>query len=42
VVTFADIEAARERSTVETRNHQHLAELRAKLKSHGVRTYDSK
>ena len=28
--------------TVETRNHQHLAELRAQLKSHGVDTYDSK
>lgn len=28
--------------TVETRNHQHLAELRAQLKSHGVETYDSK
>jgi threonine dehydratase len=27
--------------TVETRNHQHLAELRAQLKSHGVETYDS-
>jgi threonine dehydratase len=26
--------------TVETRNHEHLAELRAKLKSHGVKTYD--
>jgi threonine dehydratase len=28
--------------TVETRNHEHLAELRAKLKSCGVKTYDSK
>jgi threonine dehydratase len=28
--------------TVETRNHQHLSELRAQLKSHGVETYDSK
>jgi threonine dehydratase len=28
--------------TVETRNHQHLAELRAQLKSHGVETYESK
>jgi threonine dehydratase len=28
--------------TVETRNHEHLTELRAKLKSHGVKIYDSK
>jgi hypothetical protein len=28
--------------TVETRNHQHLAELRARLKEHGVETFDSK
>ena len=28
--------------TVETRNKQHLAELRARLKEHGVETYDSK
>ena len=28
--------------TVETRNHQHLAELRAQLKGHGVETYDTK
>jgi hypothetical protein len=29
------------RCTVETRNHEHLAQLRAQLKSHGVETYDS-
>jgi threonine dehydratase len=28
--------------TVETRNHEHLAELRAKLKNRGVKIYDSK
>ena len=28
--------------TVETRNHEHFAELRAHLKAHGVDTYDAK
>ena len=37
----SDVSAVNVLCTVETRNHQHLAELRAKLKSHGVRTYDS-
>jgi threonine dehydratase len=37
-----DISAVNVLCTVETRNHQHLAELRALLKSHGVKTYDSK
>ena len=38
----SDVSAVNVLCTVETRDHQHLAELRAKLKSHGVRTYDSK
>jgi threonine dehydratase len=37
-----DISAVNVLCTVETRNHQHLAELRALLKSRGVKTYDSK
>src|SRR5207248_11190045 len=37
----SDIAAVNVLCTVETRNHEHLAELRAKLKSHGVRTHDS-
>jgi threonine dehydratase len=37
----SDISAVNVLCTVETRNHEHLAELRAKLKSHGVKTYDS-
>ena len=37
-----DVSAVTVLCTVETRNHQHLAELRALLKSHGVKTYDSK
>ena len=36
-----DVSAVNVLCTVETRNHQHLAELRALLKSHGVKTYDS-
>ena len=36
-----DISAVNVLCTVETRNHQHLAELRALLKSRGVKTYDS-
>jgi len=38
----SDVSAVNVLCTVETRNHQHLAELRALLKSHGVKTYDSK
>ena len=38
----SDVSAVHVRCTVETRNHEHLAELRAQLKSHGVETYDSK
>lgn len=38
----ADVSNVHVRCTVETRNHEHLAELRAQLKSHGVETYDSK
>lgn len=36
-----DVSAVNVLCTVETRNHQHLAELRALLKSRGVKTYDS-
>ncbi len=38
----SDVSAVHVRCTVETRNHQHLAELRAELKSRGVETYDTK
>ena len=38
----SDVSAVNVLCTVETRDHQHLADLRAKLKSHGVRTYDAK
>ena len=38
----SDVSAVNVLCTVETRNHQHLAELRAKLKSHGVKIHDSK
>jgi len=38
----SDVSAVHVRCTVETRNHQHLAELRVELKSHGVETYDTK
>jgi threonine dehydratase len=38
----SDISAVHVRCTVETRNHEHLAQLRAELKSQGVETYDSK
>jgi threonine dehydratase len=36
-----DVSAVNVLCTVETRNHQHLAELRALLKSRGVETYDA-
>ena len=38
----SDVSAVNVLCTVETRNHEHFAELRAQLKSHGVETYDSK
>ncbi|MGI8481757.1 MAG: threonine ammonia-lyase, partial [Chthoniobacterales bacterium] len=38
----SDVSAVHVLCTVETRNHQHLAEVRERLKSHGVHTYDSK
>jgi threonine dehydratase len=37
----SDVSAVNVLCTVETRNHQHLAELRAQLKSRGVETCDS-
>ena len=37
----SDISAVHVLCTVETRNHAHLAEVRARLKAHGVRTFDS-
>ena len=38
----SDVSTVNVLCTVETRNHEHLAELRAQLKSHGVETYDTK
>jgi len=38
----SDVSTVNALCTVETRNHEHLAELRAQLKSHGVETYDTK
>jgi threonine dehydratase len=38
----SDVSTVNVLCTVETRNHQHLAELRAQLKSHGVETYDTR
>jgi threonine dehydratase len=38
----SDVSAVHVLCTVETRNHQHLSELRARLKEHGVETFDSK
>jgi threonine dehydratase len=37
----SDVSAVHVLCTVETRNKEHLAELRAKLKERGVKTYDS-
>jgi threonine dehydratase len=37
----SDVSAVHVLCTVETRNHQHLAELRDRLKTHGVETFDS-
>jgi len=36
-----DVSAVTVLCTVETRNHQHLAELRAQLKSRGVEIHDA-
>src|SRR5687768_10124807 len=38
----SDVSAVHVLCTVETRNREHLDELRARLKEHGVRTFDSK
>jgi threonine dehydratase len=38
----SDVSTVNVLCTVETRNHHHLAQLRAQLQSHGVETYDSK
>jgi threonine dehydratase len=38
----SDVSAVHVLCTVETRNHEHLAEVRKRLKDHGVETYDSK
>ncbi len=38
----SDVSTVNVLCTVETRNHEHLAQLRAQLKTHGVETYDSK
>jgi threonine dehydratase len=37
----SDVSAVHVLCTVETRNHEHLAEVRERLKSHGVETFDS-
>ncbi|MEP6820801.1 MAG: hypothetical protein ABI946_00465 [Chthoniobacterales bacterium] len=36
----SDVSAMHVLCTVEPRNHEHLAELRERLKAHGVRTFD--
>ena len=38
----SDVSTVNVLCTVETRNHQHFAEVRARLKAHGVETYDAK
>ena len=38
----SDVSAVHVVCTVETRNREHIGELRAQLKSHGVETYDSR
>jgi len=38
----SDVSTVNVLCTVETRNHQHLAQLRAQLRAHGVETYDTK
>ncbi len=37
----SDVSAVHVLCTIETRNHQHLAEVRDRLKTHGVQTFDS-
>jgi threonine dehydratase len=37
----SDVSAVHVLCTVETRDHKHLAEVRERLKSHGVQTFDS-
>ncbi len=37
----SDVSAVHVLCTVETRNHEHLAEVRERLKSHGVQTFES-
>ncbi|MGI9087920.1 MAG: threonine ammonia-lyase [Chthoniobacterales bacterium] len=37
----SDVSAVHVLCTVETRNHQHLAEVRQRLQEHGVQTFDS-
>src|SRR6266849_9096249 len=38
----SDVSTVNVLCTVETRNHEHFAQLRAHLKAHGVETYDAK
>jgi threonine dehydratase len=38
----SDVSAVHVLCTVETRDHQHLAELRDRLQAHGVKTFDAK
>jgi threonine dehydratase len=38
----SDVSAVHVLCTVETRDHQHMAELRTRLKEHGVQTFDSR
>jgi hypothetical protein len=38
----SDVSTVNVLCTVETRDHQHFADLRAQLKSHGVETYETK
>jgi threonine dehydratase len=38
----SDVSTVNVLCTVETRNHEHFAQLRAQLKAHGVETYDAK
>jgi threonine dehydratase len=38
----SDVSAVHVLCTVETRNHEHLAEVRARLRDHGVQTFESK
>jgi threonine dehydratase len=37
----SDVSAVHVLCTIETRDHQHLAEVRERLKAHGVQTFDS-